>query len=81
MAATRDPTPAEIAQRCAEIQATWTPDEKLKRLRSDLRPMHMLADGRLSTMDADVYTGHHDARAELQAMTPPPAGAKGTSGF
>ena len=69
-----DPTPAEIAQRCAEIQATWTPDEKLKRLRSDLRPSFVRCDGELMTMDADVYEGHHDARAELLAGPPPPPG-------
>jgi len=27
-----EPTPAEIAAKCAEIQATWTEAERLKRL-------------------------------------------------
>jgi hypothetical protein len=81
MTATRDPSPEEIRLACLLIQATWTPDEKMKRLRSDLRPTFTRCDGVTETMDADVYEGHHERRAELQAMAPPPAGAKGTSGF
>jgi len=34
--------------------------------------VHTLADGRLSTMDAEDYADHHDARAAiLQAMADP----------
>jgi len=65
----QDPSPEEIAQRCAEIQAGWTAAEHMKRLRCDLRPSHMLADGRMRTMDAEDYRIHHDERAAiLQAM-------------
>ena len=81
MAATKDPTPAEIAAACLEIQRGWSEQEKLKRLRSDLRPSFVRCDGEREPMAAESYIGHHDARAELQAMAPPPAGAKGTSGF
>ncbi len=68
MTATKDPTPEEIAQRCAEIQRGWSEQEKLKRLRADLRPTYTRCDGERETMDADVYDGHHERRAELQAM-------------
>ena len=76
-----DPTPAEIAAACLLIQSTWTPEERMKRLRSDLRPSFVRCDGERETMAAESYIGHHEQRAELQAMAPPPAGAKGTSGF
>ncbi len=71
MAATQDPTPAEIAHRCAEIQATWTEAERMKRLRSDLRPTYTRCDGVTETMAADDYEGHHDAREKLRAMADP----------
>jgi len=72
MAANPDPTPAEIAELCLEIQRGWSEAERMKRLRVDLRPMHMLADGRLSTMDAKDYRIHHDERAAiLQAAADP----------
>ena len=76
-----DPTPAEIAAACLEIQRGWSEQEKLKRLRADLRPTYTRCDGERETMTAESYIGHHEQRAELQAMAPPPAGAKGTSGF
>jgi len=67
-----DPTPAEIAAACLLIQAGWSEAERMKRLRVDLRPVHTLADGRLSTMDAEDYADHHDARAAiLQAAADP----------
>jgi len=63
-----DPTPAEIAAACLLIQAGWTEAERMKRLRADLRPTYTRCDGVTETMDAEDYAGHHDARAELQAM-------------
>lgn len=81
MKAKADPTVEEIRLACLEIQSTWTPEERMKRLRVDLRPSFVRCDGGRETMAAESYIGHHDARAELQAMAPPPAGAKGTSGF
>jgi len=55
---TRDPSPAEIAERCAEIRATWTPVERLRRLRADERPMVKAADDRLETMTSGDYDHH-----------------------
>ena len=77
----RDPTPEEIHLACLAIQSTWTAAERMKRLRVDLRPSFVRCDGELMTMDADVYEGHHDARAELLAGPPPSAGNLGSSGF
>ncbi|MEJ7591126.1 MAG: hypothetical protein WKF77_06220 [Planctomycetaceae bacterium] len=57
----QDPSPAEIAQRCAEIQQTWSPRERLTRLRSDLRPQVATPDGRLVDVSADDMTAHHAA--------------------
>ena len=72
MTATKDPTPEEIAQRCAEIQRGWSEQEKLKRLRSDLRPSFVRCDGEREEMTAANYEGHHDARAAiLQAAADP----------
>ena len=68
---TPDPTPSEIAAACLEIQSTWTAEEKLRRLRVDLRPCFTLVDGRQQGMDATTYNAHHDAR---EAM----AGANGS---
>lgn len=72
MAATKDPTPAEIAELCLEIQRGWSEQEKLKRLRSDLRPSRRLADGTMHDIGSDDYSGHHGTRAAiLQAMADP----------
>ena len=60
-----DPTPAEIAAACLEIQRGWSEQEKLKRLRSDLRPSFVRCDGELMTMAAEDYEGHHDTRAAI----------------
>ena len=68
MTATKDPSPAKIAELCLEIQATWTPAEKLKRLRSDLRPTFTRCDGEREEMTADVYNGHHGQREKLQEI-------------
>ena len=56
-----DPSPRELAQACAEIQSTWSADERLRRLRSDLRPMVSCADGRLLAVSADDYAKHQEA--------------------
>jgi len=53
-----DPSAAELAQACLQIQSGWTPDEAFKRLRADLRPMVSCADGRLLAMAADGYDAH-----------------------
>jgi len=59
MNTTRDPTPAEIAAACLLIQLSWTPQERMKRLRADWRPRVKAADGRLCEVSADDYDGHH----------------------
>jgi len=59
MSQTSDPTPNELASLCAEIQAGWSPDEKLKRLRADLRPTYQRCDGIRETMSSDGYDRHH----------------------
>ena len=66
MAATRDPSPEQIAAACLEIQSGWSDRERLSRLRSDQRPMFTTCDGRELDIDAAVYEGHHKQRAELQ---------------
>lgn len=47
-----DPTPEEIAARCAEIQASWTPEEMSRRWvgRSGIRrcPAKVLVQGRVA---------------------------------
>jgi len=56
-----DPSPEEIAAACLQIQATWSPDERLRRLRFDERPMVKAADDRLVSVSAADY-GHHERR-------------------
>jgi hypothetical protein len=69
MAATRDPSPEEIAELCLQIQSTWSPREKLSRLRVDLRPTYQRCDGERETMEPEAYNGHHSERAELLERT------------
>ena len=56
-----DPSPEEIAERCAAIQAEWTPEERMRRLRCDLRPQVMTADGRLVDVSTEAYEAHQAA--------------------
>lgn len=65
MAQNPDPTPEQIAAACLEIQRGWTADEKMKRLRPDLRPTYTRCDGETEAMTAANYDGHHERRAEL----------------
>lgn len=62
----RDPTPEEIAAACLEIQAGWTPAERMKRLRVDLRPTYQRCDGEHEVMSPADYENHHASREELQ---------------
>lgn len=66
---TRDPSPEEIAELCLLIQADWSPAERMRRLRSDLRPHYQRCDGETEEMAADVYEGHHSERADLLERT------------
>lgn len=59
----KDPSPEDIARACREIQGEWTAEERLRRLRVDLRPSFRSADGRLLHMHAADYDGHHRSRA------------------
>lgn len=75
-----DPTPEQIAERCLRIQATWTPAERMRRLRVDLRPTVSCADGRHVDVDASDYDEHlanHEALQEA-AGEGYAGGAKGT---
>ena len=58
MATNPDPTPAEIAAACLEIQAGWSDRERMTRLRVDLRPMVRTADDRLVNVTAGDYAIH-----------------------
>ncbi len=56
----RDPSPSEIAELTAEIRSGWTAEERLRRLRADLRPEYSLADGSMQTMSSVAYEAHHE---------------------
>ena len=56
-----DPSPEQIEQLTAEIRATWTAAERLRRLRADWRPMFTLADGRQHGIEAADYEQHHES--------------------
>ena len=58
MSQSTDPTPREIFERCLEIQRTWSPSERLRRLRVDLRPTYRRCDGVTETMAAEHYEQH-----------------------
>ena len=66
MATNRDPTPEQIAAACLEIKRGWTAEEKLKRLRVDLRPTYQRCDGERETMSSEDYDRHHEEREALQ---------------
>ncbi|MCA9010499.1 MAG: hypothetical protein KDB01_12170 [Planctomycetaceae bacterium] len=65
----RDPSPDEIAAACLEIQSTWTPRERLTRLRADLRPSIVAADGRHVDVSAGDYETHLANHAACQGAT------------
>ena len=56
-----DPTPEQIEQLTAEIRATWTPAERMKRLRVDLRPTYTRCDGEHEVMSPADYERHHES--------------------
>ncbi len=64
--ARQDPSPAEIESECMRIRAGWSDEERLKRLRCDLRPYFTLADGRSQEFSVAAYEIHHAERPELQ---------------
>ena len=60
----RDPSPEEIRRRCEEIQSTWTPSERMRRMSPALRPLVRFADGSSEEMDADDFETH-SAKGEI----------------
>ena len=63
----RDATPEEIAAECLLIQASWTPEEKNKRLRVDWRSTFIRCDNQRVDMAVDVYEAHHQNQETLNA--------------
>ena len=61
-----DPTIEQIAERCAEIQNEWSPAERMRRLRCDLRPQVRCADGSLEQMTVESMEIHQAACEALQ---------------
>jgi hypothetical protein len=66
-AAKPDPTPEEIAAICLEIQAGWSDEARLKRLRIDWRPAFVRCDGQLIDMDLKTYESHQQNHEMLNA--------------
>ena len=62
---TVDPSPEQIAAECLLIQATWSPAERMKRLRADLRPQYQRCDGVMADIDVDDYETHIDQHEAL----------------
>ena len=64
------PTPAETQERCAEIQVTWTPAERMRRMRHDYRPFGITAGGDDTTDEpsrtSKAVTGNLEAPERLQ---------------
>lgn len=48
----KDPTQQQIAAECKRIQAGWSAEEKMRRLRADLRPTYRRCDGVRETIAA-----------------------------
>lgn len=55
-----DPTPEEIAERSREIRSEWSPLERWRRLRIDLRPHYIGLNGERHEMRAEAYDEHHE---------------------
>ncbi len=66
-AAKPDPTPEEITAICREIQAGWSDEERLKRMRPDWRPAFVRCDGELIDMDLKTYEEHNSNHETLTA--------------
>ena len=69
MAQNPDPTPEQIRDECLLIRSTWTPAERMSRLRSDLRPQYTRCVGETEQMAAETYNWHHEQRALIQEQT------------
>ncbi|MFN8705484.1 MAG: hypothetical protein ACK526_01025 [Planctomyces sp.] len=64
----KDPTLEEIAAARLEIQATWSDDERMKRMRSDWRASFRRCDGVNEDMELETYSQHHIERERLQEV-------------
>ena len=64
----RDPTPDEIAEVCLQIQSTWSPDERLRRLRADERPHVSTCDGRTLPVTAEALAASTTRPVDEQAV-------------
>ena len=51
-------TPEVIAAECLLIQSLWSPTERIKRMRVDLRPVYRRADGVIEEVDSEAYWTH-----------------------
>lgn len=51
-------TPEVIAAECLKIQAEWTPEIRLRRMRVDMRPVFRRADGVIEEIDSADYESH-----------------------
>jgi hypothetical protein len=63
-----DPSPEEISAICREIQAGWSDEERLKRLRPDWRPSFTRCDRIPVEMDLRVYDAHIQEGERLQLV-------------
>lgn len=70
-----DPTPEEIAAMCLEIQAGWTPEQRLRRLRHDLRPQIILVDGTTAAVSAESLAVHEANGDAAESATPHVSGS------
>ena len=60
-----EPSPEQIAAICLEIQQTWTPAQRLERMRADWRPTITRVDGHVESISPQVYAEHHEAHEVL----------------
>ena len=51
-------TPEVIAAECLRIQAEWTPEVRMRRMRVDLRPVYRRADGVIEPVESEAYETH-----------------------
>lgn len=67
-----EPTAEEIAERCREIQATWSEAERWSRMRSDWRASFIRCDNQRIEFDAEDYAAHSDRNqsSEPRAIHP-----------
>lgn len=55
---------------CLEIQAGWSPEQRLRRLRHDLRPEVILVDGTTVAVSAESLAVHESNGDAAESATP-----------